>query len=144
MLSILLRGARVTLLFAAGVATIRMVLALPLSLAGVSYPRTVGWLIEKPFGRFVCDGNRQHPLDHCPVGPLVCIFGRRVVGSNPGVASCSKNSRGMGGQIGGFIRVVPKLPHVGAVSGARHFLRCFVVQSAGGWHPKIQRTKMGD
>lgn len=47
MLSILLRGARVTLLFAAGVATISMLLALPLSLAGVSYPRTVGWLIEK-------------------------------------------------------------------------------------------------
>lgn len=47
MLSILLRGARITVLFAVSVATLRLLIGLPLAYVGVMYPRTVGWLLEK-------------------------------------------------------------------------------------------------
>lgn len=47
MLSILLRGARVTILFAVGVALLRLLLALPLAYFGAVYPRTVGWFVDK-------------------------------------------------------------------------------------------------
>lgn len=47
LLSILLRGAQITITFAVGVAVVRTVIALPLAYAGAQFPRTAGWLIEK-------------------------------------------------------------------------------------------------
>ncbi|KEO81581.1 ABC transporter permease [Tumebacillus flagellatus] len=46
-LSKLLRGARITITFAVGVALLRTVIGLPLAYLGASFPRTVGWLNEK-------------------------------------------------------------------------------------------------
>jgi peptide/nickel transport system permease protein len=46
-LSILLRGARITVTFAVAVALMRLVLGLPLAYLANIFPRTVGWLIEK-------------------------------------------------------------------------------------------------
>ncbi|MBL0389179.1 ABC transporter permease subunit [Tumebacillus sp. ITR2] len=46
-LSKLLRGARVTITFAVGVALVRTLIGLPLAYLGASFPRTVGWLNEK-------------------------------------------------------------------------------------------------
>lgn len=47
MLSIMLRGARVTILFAVGVAVVRFLLALPIAYLGAVYPRTIGWFVDK-------------------------------------------------------------------------------------------------
>jgi peptide/nickel transport system permease protein len=47
MLSILLRGARVTVTFAVFVAIVRLLIGLPLAYAGSMFKRTVGWLNEK-------------------------------------------------------------------------------------------------
>lgn len=46
-LSILLLGARLTVTFAVAVALLRIAVGFPLGYLGASYPRTVGWLVEK-------------------------------------------------------------------------------------------------
>jgi peptide/nickel transport system permease protein len=47
LLSIILRGARITVTFAVAVAVVRIVVGLPLAYLGSLMPRTVGWLNEK-------------------------------------------------------------------------------------------------